>query len=70
MRANVGDRISVRGSHAGIANRSAVVLAVQGPDGAPPYRVRWDEDEHESVFVPGSDAVVEHLPAVRPADPA
>ena len=32
-------------------------------------RWRWDEDEHESVFVPGSDAVVEHLPAVRPADP-
>jgi hypothetical protein len=70
MRANVGDRISVRGTHAGTPGRSAVVLAVEGIDGAPPYRVRWDEDEHESVFVPGSDAVVEHLPATRPADPA
>lgn len=69
MRAAVGDRIIVRGTHMGTPDRSAIVLGVEGAEGAPPYRVRWDEDEHESVYVPGADAVVEHLPAVRPPDP-
>jgi MFS superfamily sulfate permease-like transporter len=66
MRAAVGDRIIVRGTHTGDPQRAALVLAVQGPDGGPPYLVRWDADEHESLFVPGADAVIEHLPeAVR-----
>jgi hypothetical protein len=69
MRAAIGDRIIVRGTHHGVPDRGAMVLAVEGPDGGPPYRVRWDDDQHESLFVPGADAVVEHLPAVRP-DPA
>ena len=68
MRAAVGDKIIVRGGHIGTPDREAVVLAVEGPDGGPPYRVRWGEDQHESLFVPGSDAVVEHLPATRPAE--
>jgi hypothetical protein len=67
MRATIGDRIIVRSGHIGTPDRAAVVLAVEGPDGGPPYRVRWDEDEHESLFVPGSDAVVEHLPQTRPS---
>ena len=65
MRAAIGDRIVVRGIHIGLPDRGAIVLAVEGPDGGPPYRVRWDDDRHESLFVPGSDAVVEHLPALR-----
>jgi hypothetical protein len=24
--------------------------------------VRWDEDGHEGLFFPGSDAVIEHFP--------
>lgn len=70
MRAAVGDRIIVRGSHLGTPDRSAIVLAVEGADGAPPYRVRWDDDDHQSVFVPGADALVEHLPAIRTSDEA
>jgi hypothetical protein len=65
----VGDKIIVRGAELGTPDRVALVLAVEGADGAPPYRVRWESDEHETVFVPGSDAVVEHLPA-RVADQA
>ncbi len=65
MRAAVGDRIVVRGHHVGEHDRSAVILAVEGPDGEPPYRVRWDDDGHESVFFPGSDTTVEHYPATR-----
>jgi hypothetical protein len=63
MRAAVGDKIVVRGQHVGDHGRNAVILAVEGPDGEPPYLVRWDEDGHESLFFPGPDAIVEHSPA-------
>jgi hypothetical protein len=68
MRAVIGDRIIVRSHQIGVPDRGAHVLAVEGPDGGPPYRVRWDDDEHESLFVPGPGALVEHHPAVRPPD--
>ncbi len=63
MRAAVGDRLVVRGRHIGEHERHALILAVEGMDGAPPYRVRWDDDAHESVFFPGADTIVEHYPA-------
>jgi len=62
MRAAIGDKIVVQSHHVGEAERGAVILAVEGEDGGPPYLVRWD-DGHESVFFPGSDATVEHYPA-------
>lgn len=62
MRAAVGDRIVVRSRHVGEQERSATILAVEGEEGGPPYLVRWD-DGHESVFFPGSDSAVEHIPA-------
>jgi len=66
MRAAVGDRLVVRGHHVGDHERVALVLAVEGDDGGPPYLVRWDDDEHESTFFPGSDTVVEHYPSLDP----
>jgi len=62
MRAAIGDKIVVRGHRVGEHDREGVILAVEGPDGGPPYRVRWDDDGHEGVFFPGADAVVEHYP--------
>lgn len=59
MKASVGDRIVIRGHRVGEPDRDCEVLAI-GEQGGPPYRVRWDEDGHESLFFPGSDAVVEH----------
>jgi len=67
MRAAIGDKIVVRGHRVGEADRDAVILNVEGPDGGPPYRVRWSDDGHEGMFFPGEDAVVEHYPAT--ADP-
>jgi hypothetical protein len=61
MRAMIGDRLVVRGVHGSESTKEAVILAVEGEDGAPPYRVRWD-DGREGVFVPGSGVEVEHLP--------
>ncbi|HLM63085.1 MAG TPA: DUF1918 domain-containing protein [Acidimicrobiales bacterium] len=60
MDAGVGDRIIIRGHRVGEPDRGAEVLEVRGPAGGPPYVVRW-EDGHETLFFPGSDAVVEHL---------
>lgn len=60
MKAQVGDRIVVRGHHVGEPDRHGEILEVRGDDGAPPYVVRWDNDEQEHVFFPGSDAIVEH----------
>ena len=34
------------------------VLAVEGPDGSPPFLVRWEDDGHESLVFPGPDAHV------------
>lgn len=62
MRAAIGEKIVVRGHRVGEADRDAVILAVEGADGGPPYRVRWSDDGHEGVFFPGEDAIVEHYP--------
>jgi hypothetical protein len=60
MRAAVGDRIVIRGYRIGEPNRDAEVLTT-GPDGEPPYRVRWSDSGHEGLFFPGPDAFVEHF---------
>jgi len=60
MRATIGDRIVVRGHRVGEPERNAEILEVRGEDGGPPYLVRWAEDEHESLFFPGSDAFIQH----------
>ncbi len=61
MQAKVGDRIVVRGRRVGQPERDAEVLEVRGPDGAPPYLVRWGDGGREALFYPGSDARVEPL---------
>lgn len=60
MKASVGDHIAVRGSHVGEPGREGEVVEARGPDGSPPYLVRWT-DGHEGLFFPGPDAIVEHI---------
>lgn len=57
MKADVGDRIVVRGHRQGDPDRAAEVVEVHGSDGAPPYVVRWG-DGHEGLYFPGTDARV------------
>ena len=38
-----------------------LILEVIGSPGHERYRVRWDE-EHESIYYPGSDATIEKQP--------
>lgn len=60
MHANPGDHIVIPGHRVGQPERDCEVLEVHGPDGGPPYLVRWGDTGHESVYFPGSDASVEH----------
>lgn len=66
MRAAVGDRIVIRGHSVGEHPRDGEVVEVRGPDGAPPFVVRW-EDGHEALIFPGPDAMIEHVEHAAPA---
>jgi len=56
VRAQVGDRITVRGHLAVLPDRECEVVEVRKPDGEPPYLVRWAGSGRQSVFFPGPDA--------------
>jgi hypothetical protein len=59
VHAKVGDRIIISGHRVGEPDQDAEILEVRGPDGGPPYLVRWEDGGHESLFFPGSDARVQ-----------
>jgi hypothetical protein len=59
MHAIAGDIIAVPGTHVGEAGRTGTVLETRGPDGSPPYLVRWD-DGHEALCYPGPEIRVQH----------
>lgn len=61
MRASVGDRIVIKGHRVGEHERDCVVVGVEHADGEPPYLVRWEDSDHETLFFPGPDARVEHV---------
>jgi Domain of unknown function (DUF1918) len=65
MQANAGDRLLIRSHHVGQPDRGAEILEVRGEGGGPPFLVRWDDDGHEGLYFPGSDASVEHVPQRR-----
>lgn len=59
MHAVIGDRIAIPGRHVGDAGRVGEVIEVRGPEGTPPFVVRW-EDGHEGVCYPGPETKVQH----------
>jgi hypothetical protein len=61
MYAAKGDRLVLRGRTVGDADRDGEIVEVQGPDGAPPYLVRWADTGHLATVFPGSDAYVQHF---------
>jgi Domain of unknown function (DUF1918) len=60
-----GDRLIVKAHHVGESPRTGTVLEVLGEPDHVHYRVRWDQDGHESIFTPSNDATFEHA-ADRP----
>ena len=67
LKAEPGDRLVVRGHYTGDPGRDGEILEVLGPEGAPPFVVRWEDDGHVSRLYPGADAYVDHLHAGREA---
>ncbi|RIQ18391.1 DUF1918 domain-containing protein [Jiangella rhizosphaerae] len=65
MHAHDGDRLVVEGTKVGSHRREGEVLETHGPDGGPPFLVRWS-DGAEGLVYPGTDAHVE--PAAPAAD--
>lgn len=59
LRAEVGDTLIVDDGGLGGIPRIGEIVAVTGPDGAPPYRVRWLAGEYESLVFPGLGARVQ-----------
>jgi hypothetical protein len=57
MKANVGDQLWVESSSAEQHRREGEIIEVRGPDGDPPFMVRWS-DGHEALCFPGPDAIV------------
>jgi hypothetical protein len=66
MKASVGDRIIVKGLHLGEPDREGEIVAVDRPDGSPPYQVRWVADGHVSLLFPCVDAIVERHGRIDP----
>jgi hypothetical protein len=69
MYARKGDRIVVRSQHLVGPVRDGEIIAVEHEDGSPPYRVRWSDDGHESLFFPSSDAYIDHGDVPAPWSP-
>ncbi|MFB6771758.1 DUF1918 domain-containing protein [Streptomyces sp. NPDC056337] len=58
MNATVGDRLHIKGRGAGLGKQSGEIIEVRGPNGEPPYLVRF-ADGHETLVYPGPDCVIE-----------
>jgi hypothetical protein len=59
-----GDRLVVRAHHQGQPTRDAKILGVLG-GARPRYRVRWQDDGHESIVYPSEDVFIERPAAAR-----
>lgn len=59
MRAQLGDRLVLEGTHVGDPRRVGTIVGLRHPDGSPPYEVRWLDHGREALVFPGPDARVE-----------
>lgn len=62
MKAKAGDRIIIAPPTVDGPLRDGEILETRGPDGGPPYVVRWT-DGHQGLFYPGPGSVLRIGPA-------
>ncbi|MEJ3748920.1 DUF1918 domain-containing protein [Actinomycetes bacterium KLBMP 9797] len=67
MKANVGNRLVLEGTHVGDPRRVGIVIELRNDGGEPPYLVRWLDTGRESLVFPGPDARVEEPTTSRQA---
>lgn len=60
LTASPGDHLIILGHYVGQPERDAEIIEVRGPDGAPPYTVRWTDTGQVGLVFPGSDAKIRH----------
>jgi hypothetical protein len=70
MHAQAGDWLFIQSRDLDHHARRGQILSVRSPDGEPPYRVRWTEDGHEALVVPGPDTRLVSAAAQLQADSA
>jgi Domain of unknown function (DUF1918) len=56
MHGHVGDWLVVPEVAGGAHPRRGLIVGVPHPDGSPPFRVRWLDDERETLVFPPPDA--------------
>ncbi|TCN29602.1 uncharacterized protein DUF1918 [Kribbella orskensis] len=56
MKAVAGDWLMIEGTHLDDRKRHGLIVEVHGPDGSPPYLVRWDDTGAETVVIPSTGA--------------
>ena len=59
MRARPGDHVVIETKKVGGAPRRGQIVEVLSGAGGERYRVRWDSDQHESIYFPAPGARVE-----------
>jgi hypothetical protein len=59
VHAQTGDHLVVEGAKVGVARRDGEILETHGPDGAPPFLVRWTDSGAEALVYPGPDAHIQ-----------
>ena len=67
MHARPGDRLVLAAPHTSGATRDGEVLETRGPDGGPPFLVRWS-DGQEGLLYPGPGALLRVSHSVDDAD--
>jgi Domain of unknown function (DUF1918) len=60
MKAQPGDWLVVESMRTGEGRREGQIVGVDHQDGSPPYRVRWSDNNHETLVFPGPDGRVTH----------
>lgn len=68
MKAKVGDWLVFKGTTVDRPDHRALITEVHSSDGAPPYVVRWLENDHEATVFPGPDAIVVTAEEQKAAD--
>jgi len=67
MNGHVGDWLVVPEDPGGVHTRRGLIVAVPHADGSPPFRVRWLDDERETLLFPPPNAQLQPHTATRGA---